>query len=191
MYAPRIYSAHASRAKKQCFVIRLATPEDSRFVTDLGVSTGMFPADDTSVTDGMMAAYFAGRRDEGHLCLVDETEPFGGGVAERVAMAYVEPVRATDGTWELLMIAVDPRHQGAGRGGALVKHVEHTLAARGQRLLLVQTSGDDGYARTRAFYVRCGYEQAARLRDYYATGIDMVLFRKGVLPVEHADHAPR
>jgi ribosomal protein S18 acetylase RimI-like enzyme len=172
-------------------VIRLATPEDSRFVTDVGVATGMFPADDTAVTDGMMAAYFAGKRDEGHLCLIDETEPFGGGAAEQVAMAYIEPVRATDGTWELLMIAVDPRHQGAGRGSALVKHLEHTLAARGQRLLLVQTSGDHGYARTRAFYVRCGYEQGARLRDYYATGVDMVLFRKELLPVKHADHAPR
>jgi ribosomal protein S18 acetylase RimI-like enzyme len=172
-------------------VIRLANPEDARFVTDVGVATGMFAAADASVTDGMMAAYFAGKREEGHLCLIDETEPVGGGVPQRVAMAYVEPVRATDGTWELLMIAVDPHHQGAGRGGALVKHIEQTLAARGQRLLLVQTSGDDGYARTRAFYARCGYEQAARVRDYYARGADMVLFRKEVLPLEDADHAPR
>lgn len=159
-------------------MIRPATPEDSRFVTEVGVASGMFPADDTSVTDGMMAAYFTGKREEGHLCLIDEIEPVDGGTPKRVAMAYVEPVRATDGTWELLMIAVDPRHQGAGRGGALVRHIERSLAARGQRLLLVQTSGEVGYARTRAFYARCGYEQAAQLRDYYAAGVDMVLFRK-------------
>jgi ribosomal protein S18 acetylase RimI-like enzyme len=172
-------------------VIRLALPEDSRFVTEVGVACGMFPADDTSVTDGMMAAYFAGKRDEGHLCLIDEVESAGDGKTERVAMAYVEPVRATDGTWELLMIAVDPRHQGAGRGGALVKHIEQFLAASQQRLLLVQTSGDDGYARTRAFYDRCGYEQAARVRDYYATGVDMVLFRKELLAAGSANDAAR
>ena len=32
-------------------MIRLASPEDSRFVSDVGVATGMFPESDTSVTD--------------------------------------------------------------------------------------------------------------------------------------------
>jgi ribosomal protein S18 acetylase RimI-like enzyme len=172
-------------------VIRLAIPEDSSFVTEVGVASGLFPADAASVPDGMMAAYFGGKREEGHLCLIDEVEPAGGGPVERVAMAYVEPVRATEGTWELLMIAVDPRRQGAGHGAALVKQIEETLAARGQRLLLVQTSGEDGYARTRAFYDRCGYEQAARVRDYYAAGADMVLFRKELLAAGRADDAAR
>lgn len=159
-------------------MIRPATPSDAEFVTRVGVSSGLFPQEASSILDEMMAAYFQGKEDAGHVCLVDECESADGAEPERVAMAYVEPVRATEGTWELLMIAVDPRFQGMGRGRALVDHVEALLASRGQRLLLVQTSGDDGYARTREFYRRCGYDDVARVPDYYASGVDMVMFRK-------------
>ena len=157
-------------------MIRLATPEDSVFVSAVGVASGMFSEHETSITDGMMAGYFSGNREAGHLCLIDEQEDSG----ERVAMAYIEPVRATDGTFELLMIAVDPGHQGNGRGTALVRYIERWLAEQGQRLILVQTSGGDTYARTRSFYSKCGYQQAARVQDYYATGVDMVMFRKAL-----------
>jgi ribosomal protein S18 acetylase RimI-like enzyme len=157
-------------------MIRTATPEDAAFVSAVGVASGMFSADDTSVTDGMMVAYFAGNQDAGHVCFIDELE----GASECVAMAYVEPVRATEGTCELLMIAVDPRYQGQNRGTSLVRYVEDWLVRRGQRLLLVQTSGEDSYARTRAFYVKLDYEPAARVADYYAPNVDMVMFRKAL-----------
>jgi ribosomal protein S18 acetylase RimI-like enzyme len=155
-------------------MIRLATAQDAAFVSEVGVAAGMFDPSDTSVTDEMMTAYFASGVARGHLCLIDALDDDG----ERVAMAYAEPVRATEGTYELLMIAVTPRQQGRGRGAALLREVERLLQERGQRLLLVQTSGEDQYARTRQFYLGCGYRQAARVDDYYAAGIAMVLFRK-------------
>jgi ribosomal protein S18 acetylase RimI-like enzyme len=154
-------------------MIRLATAEDAAFVSAVGVAAGMFAPSDTGITDEMMTSYFAGGVARGHLCLIDTLDD-----GERVAMAYAEPVRATEGTYELLMIAVTPRQQGRGRGAALLREVERWLQERGQRLLLVQTSGEDQYARTRQFYLGCGYRQAARVDDYYAAGIAMVLFRK-------------
>ncbi len=64
-----------------------------------------------------------------------------------------------------------------------MEYVEKTLQESGQRVLLVETSGSEDFALTRKFYTKCGYEQEARVRDYYAAGEDMVLFRK-VLNVE-------
>lgn len=157
-------------------MIRHATPDDSVFVSAVGVAAGMFLEHETAITDGMMAGYFGGNREAGHLCIIDEQDDSG----DRVAMAYVEPVRATDGTFELLMIAVAPSHQGNGRGAALVQYIEHWLAKHNQRLLLVQTSGEEAYARTRHFYSKCGYAQAARVPDYYASGVDMVMFHKSL-----------
>ena len=78
------------------------------------------------------------------------------------------------------MIAVRPASQGRGRGAAMLRHVEENLRTRDQRLLLVETSGLPQYDRTRAFYVRCGYEEEARVRDYWTAGDDMVLFRKAL-----------
>jgi len=124
----------------------------------------------------MMADYFAGNRGAGHICVIDvEDAPIG--------VAYYQPALATDRTWYVTMIGVRRDMQGQGRGAALMRHVEHTLQTSGQRVLLVETSGLPDFALTREFYAKCGYEEEARVRDYYAAGEDMVLFRK-VLNVE-------
>lgn len=157
-------------------MIRPAIPEDSARVSALGVAAGMFSAEDTGVTDAMMAGYFAGHREAGHVCLVAEAA----GPGPAAAVAYAEPVRATTGTAELLMIAVDPEHQGRGLGGALLASVEEALRARGGRLLLVQTAGTADFAPARAFYSRHGYLETARVDDYYAPGVPMVMFCKSL-----------
>ncbi len=88
--------------------------------------------------------------------------------------------RMTDGTWNLYLIAVRPDRQGQGRGGALLRHVEQALAVRGARILLVETSGLPALERTRAFYRKCGYDQEARIRDFYKAGDDKIVFRKAL-----------
>ena len=93
-------------------------------------------------------------------------------------MAYYAPERMTQGTWNLLLIAVHPDRQGQGIGGAVMRHVEKTLARRGERILLVETSGLPAFDRTRAFYRFIGYDEEAQIRDYYQAGDDQVVFRK-------------
>lgn len=97
-----------------------------------------------------------------------------------VGLAYAAPEPLTDGTWNMLALAVDPGAQGRGLGRALVGAVVAELVARGGRLLLVDTSGTEGFAGTRAFYRRLGFRQEARIRDYYQAGDDKVTF---VLPL--------
>ena len=62
----------------------------------------------------------------------------------------------------------------------MLRGVEEDLRARGQRLLLVETSSTPQYDRTRAFYDKLGYEEEARVRDYWEAGDDLVLFRKAL-----------
>lgn len=156
-------------------LIRPATTEDGPAVIDLVVAAGMFSVDDAWIVEGMLAAYFGGNSDEGHVCLIDdEGGPLG--------VAYYQPEAAADGVWGLTMIAVRPVRQGQGRGTVMVRRVEEDLRARGGRLLLVDTSGLPQYDRTRTFYLKCGYEEEARIRDYWAAGDDLVVFRKALDP---------
>ena len=62
----------------------------------------------------------------------------------------------------------------------MVTHVEKILAERGERILLVETSGLESFEQTRAFYHKCGYEQEARIRDFYQAGEDKIIFRKSL-----------
>jgi GNAT superfamily N-acetyltransferase len=93
-------------------------------------------------------------------------------------LAYAAPEQLTDGTWNLLLLAVDPAQQGQGLGRRLVTAVEERLRAIGARLLLIETSGQPGFAGQRRFYTRLGYRREARIRDYYRPGDDKVIFTK-------------
>ena len=153
-------------------MIRPITSGDSEAVVWLAVASRLFPADETEPLDRMMAEYFGGNIDEGHACVIDEEQ------GEPIGVAYYQPRPAADRVWDLTMIAVRADRQGLGRGTALMRHVEGALRAGGHRMLLVETSGVAAFEPTRTFYAKLGYEKEARVRDYWAAGDDMVLFRK-------------
>ena len=93
-----------------------------------------------------------------------------------VGFAYCRPEPLTVGTWNLLAIGVRPQYQGRKFGAALMQHIEQALAA--ERLLIVETSSLDSFARTRAFYTRCGYDLVATIPDYWDAGDGKVIFSK-------------
>jgi ribosomal protein S18 acetylase RimI-like enzyme len=107
-----------------------------------------------------------------------------------IGFACHGPTPATDRTHDLYWIAVDPRAQGAGAGTRLLAAVERRLADDAARLLVVETSGREQYAPTRAFYLARGYTQAARVRDFYAPGDDRILFTKRLSPAAQFHEAP-
>jgi GNAT superfamily N-acetyltransferase len=90
------------------------------------------------------------------------------------------PTPSTDGTYDLYWLAVDPGAQKQGVGRALVREVEQLLADRGARMLVAETSGRPGYARTREFYLAAGYVEAARVRDFYAPADDRIMLHRRI-----------
>ena len=97
-----------------------------------------------------------------------------------VGLCYAVPEDLADGTWNMRALAVRPDQQGKRLGTALVASAEQHLKAKGQRILIVDTSGTDDFALTRAFYAKNGYDEEARIRDFWAEGDDKVVFRKAL-----------
>ncbi|RKN38241.1 GNAT family N-acetyltransferase [Micromonospora endolithica] len=157
-------------------MIRTITAQDAPTIVDLAVAADLFPAEESGIVAQMMTDYFTAAAADGHACLVDEHD------GRLVGVAYYEPLPATDRTWELTMIGVDRDHHRQGRGTRLLHAVENDLRTRHQRLLLIQTSALPAFDRARAFYRTCGYDEEARVRDYYETGDDMIMFRKALTP---------
>ena len=149
--------------------IRHVQPADIDGLKAVIEATNLFPPD---LLDDMIAGYFSGEAGTDFWLTDDNGGP--------VAVAYYAPERMTEGTWNLYLIAVHPDLQGQGRGAALLSHVETALAARGERILLVETSGLPDFERTRAFYRNNGYDEEARIRDFYEAGNDKIVFRKAL-----------
>ena len=97
-----------------------------------------------------------------------------------VGLCYTVPEELTDGTWNMLALAIRPDLQGKRLGTELVAAAEQHLRSKGQRILIVDTSGTDEFALTRKFYARNGYDGEARIRDFWAAGDDKVIFRKAL-----------
>ncbi len=133
-------------------------------------AVGLFPS---ALLDGMAAPFLDATAPEEIWCVAT----LGGTVA---ALAYGAPERMTKGTWNLLLIAVDPARQGQGLAGRLTRHVEAEARRRGGRIMLVETSALPGFGRTRAVYSHLGYVEEGRIRGFYAAGEDKVIFWKAL-----------
>jgi ribosomal protein S18 acetylase RimI-like enzyme len=82
----------------------------------------------------------------------------------------------TDGTWDLYWIAVDPSLHGAGVGWTLMSDAVDAIRAESGRLVIIETASKPAYDRTRAFYLKYGCREVARIPDFYAPGDDKIVY---------------
>jgi ribosomal protein S18 acetylase RimI-like enzyme len=152
-------------------MIRLTTPDDTTALIALAAASGLFDPNQTDDLAQMLDRHFSDKDETQDIWLTDyDNEPVG--------IAYIAPERMTEGTWNLYLIAVHLDRQKQGRGKALLSYVEQMLMKRGERILLVETAGTDDFEYVREFYRQNGYEEEARIREFYAAGVDKIVFRK-------------
>lgn len=154
-------------------MIRPIAPDDTTALIALADATGLFESNQLEELGAMLSDYLGGNSDRDRFWIVDDDNGL-------VGVAYCETERMTDRTWNLQLIAIRPDRQRQGRGTALLRYVEQTLVERGGRMLLVETSGTSEFEHTRAFYRKCGYDEEARIRDFYTEGADKIVYRKAL-----------
>ena len=158
-------------------MIRPAIPDDKKALMTIAEAISLFRPQELEELGSMLVEYFNGNLGSDHFWITyDDGGPVG--------VAYYAPEPYADGTWNLYFIAVHPERQGEGLGAKLMRHVEQILAERGERLLLVETSGLPNFERIRAFYHKQGYEEEARIREFYRAGDDKIIFRKILVALE-------
>lgn len=144
----------------------IAAP-DVPALKDIITTAELFPAD---MLDNMIAPYLSGE-DDPSIWLTDSSVS---------CIAYCAPEMMTEGTWNLLLIAIHPRKQRTGLGAALVEYLETDLRERDARLLIVETSGMPEFTGARAFYPARGFTREAVIRSFYGPGDDKIVFWKAL-----------
>lgn len=152
-------------------MIRQTIASDSEALMSIIESSGQFDSGGLAHVKSTLDQYLNG--ETGDIWLTaDDSEP--------VAVAYCAPEAVTDGTWNLLMLWTRKDREGQGHGSALVAKVEYDLAARGARLLIIETSGLPAFETARAFYSRCGFQREATIKNFFAEGDDKLVYTKAV-----------
>jgi len=90
------------------------------------------------------------------------------------------PTPMTQGTFDLYWIAVDPDFQKQGVGSTLLRFLEEVVGGKGGRLILADTSTIPHYEKTQKFYLKNGFQEVARVPDYYHPGNDRITFCKRI-----------
>jgi len=84
----------------------------------------------------------------------------------------------TDAVYDIYWIVVHPASWKRGTGTLLLHQAEEDMKGRKARLLLIETSSRPPYEIPRAFYRKHGYEEQARILDYYAVGDHKLIYGK-------------
>lgn len=148
--------------------IRETTIEDMPAITQLLDAVDLFPSE---MLEEMIAGYLV----EDAPAEIWLSLYYDGALA---GFCYAIPEEMTDGTWNLLAIAIDPKLQGKGLGASLVSHLEDLLKGASQRLLIIETSGADDFRKTCEFYRKNEYQEEARIEGFWAEGDDKITFTK-------------
>ena len=158
------------------YQIRAATESDSDVIRSLAFDNGMFDPDDMDGFDEMMSGYLNGTLD-GHAWVVATNDD------EIAGAAYYAPEPFADRMWNLYFLAVRPGQHRSGAGSELIHWVEETLRSFGEeqaRVLIVETSSTDPYAQARNFYAKNGFDEEARIREFYGPDDHKVVFWKSL-----------
>jgi N-acetylglutamate synthase-like GNAT family acetyltransferase len=150
--------------------VRLTKQEDIPALNAVLDGTGLFPSD---MLPDMIQGFFS-TEETPDIWLTCEK------AGAAIGFCYAMPETLTEGTWNMLAIAVLPEVQSGGAGTALVKALEERLRDEGQRVIIADTSGTEAYTKTRNFYLKTGYIQEARLRDFWGDGDDKIVFWKSL-----------
>jgi GNAT superfamily N-acetyltransferase len=150
-------------------MIRPTIERDFLGLIAIATASGLFELGQTEILSGLLRS-----PNENDIWFTDDDGD------DPVGVAYLAPEKMTNGTWNLYWIAVHPAYQRNGRGKSILEYVVNWLEERGERILLVETAGIDEFEYVRKFYANNGFEEAARIRDFYDKDVDKVVFLRNL-----------
>ena len=97
------------------------------------------------------------------------------------------PIACTKASYDLFWIAVHNDFRGLGLGKKLLTRSEQAIITMEGERIYIETSSKKQYEPTRFFYLHCGYQEEAIIRDFYAPGDDEVIYVKKIPKNSHKE----
>jgi ribosomal protein S18 acetylase RimI-like enzyme len=154
-------------------IVRRTERQDFETIRSIVTATGVFSSEEIGIAVELLEIYLNDpeQKDYELFTYVDGEEKVLGYIC-------IGPTPATEATYDLYWIAVDPAAQSKGIGTVLLNYTEDVLRKRGGRLLIAETSSTSKYDNTREFYERKKFQKLAHIKEYYKPNDDLVIYGK-------------
>ena len=148
--------------------VRMVTERDIDSLKEVLDSIDLFPS---NMLEDLIADFLENpESEEIWFTAVENNKP--------ISIGYCAPEKLTEGTFNLYALGVRSDIQSKGIGGKMMTFIENYLKDNGHRILIVDTSGTDGFELTRKFYEKLDFTKEAVIRDFWKEGDDKVVYWK-------------
>lgn len=155
--------------------IRPLISKDREGLQRMVIETGVFTDEEVGVAVELIDIVLGNesQKDYRIVCAVD---------AQDQALGYIcyGPVPMTQGTFDLYWIVIDPKAQGQKIGSGLLDYLEEEVKGMRGRMILADTSSIPSYEKANGFYLKRGFQEVARIADYYWEGNDRITYCKKI-----------
>jgi GNAT superfamily N-acetyltransferase len=145
---------------------------DPQAVREIVVSSGFFRDDEVEIAVELVDERLKRGEASGYFFLFADVD------GQTVGYTCFGPIGCTLFSYDMYWIAVREDYRNHGLGKELVRRSEQIIARMGGRRVYVETSSQEKYDPTRAFYLKRDYWEEARLKEFYAPGDDKVIYVK-------------
>ena len=152
--------------------IRPMLQEDKAVLMKILRNTPEFKPSEVPVAEELIDSYLRDHHNSGYHVFVAEVDSALAGY-----ICY-GPTPLTEGTWDIYWIAVSQEKRRHGTGSALIDAAEKEIEKARGRLVIIETSSTTAYEKTVRFYLGNGYEEIARIPDFYSPGDDKLILQK-------------
>lgn len=142
-------------------------------VRDLVAATGFFTPDEIGIAAELVEERLKRGPGSGYEFVL--AEDADGRLAGYACFGHIA---GTESSFDLYWIAVDASGQGRGIGRRVLTEAEARMRAMGASRHYAETSSTERYAPTRAFYLRTGFREVARIDDFYRPGDGKVVYER-------------
>jgi len=150
------------------------TKSDMDNVLEILTSTGFFYDFEIEVAVELVEEYLQKGNESGYHFLFAES---GG---RTIGYSCYGPIPCTKHSYDLYWIGVHNDFRGKGIGKKLLAESEIRMGKLGGKKIFIETSSTGKYLPTRKFYLDCGYEECALLKEFYGPGDHKHIYEKAL-----------
>lgn len=152
-------------------IIKKITPQDMLAMQKLLSDIEIFTDEEIAVVNELLDIYIKNPLQKDYQFFATLEDHY-----ELSSFICFGPTPMTANTYDLYWIGTHSKYRQKGLAQKLIEVMREEMRRHGRKIIRVETSSQELYQGTLNFYLRLGFKEEARLKDFYRDNDDLIIF---------------